>query len=190
MVLEDSAAPSRWLHLIAARGGADPGFHRGRLLSLGPSFPRNRACRVVRRSEGPLSGEHHARTCCFLCRLIGGRLFGFAQDHAARRLRPSRLGARPPPSPASRASPARTMGPSATVRASRSSARRLKVRCFRATSPRPRSRIGPAMGRRSSTAIAPSSTSATTASSRSRTRPRPRAKRAPPRKAAAKAAHH
>jgi hypothetical protein len=103
------------------------------------------------RSEGPLRREHHARACCVLCRPAGNWVRGFAQDQS---LRVSTAPVRRPAKSGKSAPSGLGLAPSAMVRASRSSARRLKVRRFLATSPRPDLSIGPAMGPRSSTAIA------------------------------------
>ncbi len=98
----------------------------------------------------------------------------------------------PPPRPASQLPRPRTMAPSATVRASRSLGTQPKGRRSQTTSLLRQSRIGPAMGRRQSTAVAPLSTSATIALSKSWTRCVPSARSGDERPLSrkAKADHH
>ena len=155
------------------RHGADPPLLAMTAAKiLRPPFLRCRTCLCTGFDPRVRLGESIMRALVVsFVALLGTGSLGFAQDQSLRGVY-GPPGAAPPPAKSGKSAPSglEVSAPSAMVRASRSSARRLKVRRFRATSPRPRSPIGPAMGPRSSTAIARLSTSATTASSRSWTR--------------------
>ena len=124
------------------------------------------------RSEGRRSGESIMRALFLLCvALLAMGSSGYAQDQSLRGVyAPPGCDASSPRSPARRLRRpglwrAIGNGPRVTIVGKAAEGQRS-----RATSALPRSRIGQAMGRRSSTAIAPLSTSTTIASSRSWTR--------------------
>ena len=153
--------------VIGRSSRADHGVGRRRVLSQAKPFFWRRPCS---QRDGGLTQrrEPHARALCFCASPCWRRDIPVTRRTSRCAACTRRPGGRLLPRSPERRPPPRTMErPSAPVRASRSSARRSKASCCRTTSALPRSRIGQAMGRRSSTAIAPLSTSTPIASSRS-----------------------